>query len=800
MISQRSRGLDQALFLCQLLVVLLSFALAMGISFAFFTSTSILHLQHYPAYALMLMGGVTIEAFSHRERKASQNLLNVNFLAQHRTALRQTLFAAGTLLLYLVATKDEFISRTVLAIYLPILYLALIWANRVLPRIVARWVFGGGRRERTLLIGSAAKARELRQWLCHKAPLGLEAVGLLGDGNVGESVAGLPVLGSLSDLERVLEEHQVNDAILLGLPEDSAVHDRLVDVLEDHGVRIMILSNLEEILRHPVVHIEDDGLSFVTTRQEPLENPLNQLAKRILDLAVALPAVIFLIPPATVLVWLLQRWQSPGPVFFKQARAGFRNQQFEILKFRTMHVNNPDVTRQASQNDARIFPAGRWLRRFSIDELPQFLNVLRGDMSVVGPRPHLLAHNQQFAQQMKKYHIRALVKPGVAGLAQLRGFRGEIRTVDDIRARLESDISYLEDWQLSQDIVIIFQTALQILFLLCNSLLGKKEAVAVARRNGAGYKRGERLGGETVPGYAPHALLRNYRQILGIRFFTGSAAEAVALGMQGGLVVAPAASVLTGIAENPVQRAALVSSDLAITDSGLMVLLWRMITGERITRVSGLEFLKLLLQQPELHSPGAMFWVMPNETSMRRNLAWLNSQGFSLTEENCYIAPNYENEFDEIIDREQMEAIRAKRPSHIIMAIGGGVQERLGAELRRNLDYRPSIYCLGAAIGFLSGDQVNIPTWADQMRLGWLLRCISQPAKFLPRYWAARKLLGLMLEHQGRSPVVGAPVEAEGEEAPETLPGPPEPVVLAKRVSQSRAGEGAESAQKIMVR
>jgi UDP-N-acetyl-D-mannosaminuronic acid transferase (WecB/TagA/CpsF family) len=238
-------------------------------------------------------------------------------------------------------------------------------------------------------------------------------------------------------------------------------------------------------------------------------------------------------------------------------------------------------------------------------------------------------------------------------------------------------------------------------------------------------------------------------------------------------MVAPSAPVLIGIAENPVQRAAVASSDLAITDSGLMVLLWKMITGERITRVSGLEFLKLLLEQPELHRPGATFWVMPSAASMRRNLFWLKAQGFSITEEDCYIAPQYQNEFDEIVDRQQMEAILRKRPAHIVMAIGGGVQERLGAELRRNLDYRPSIYCLGAAIGFLSGDQAHIPMWADQLRLGWLIRCLSQPARFLPRYWASRKLLSLMLEHQGRSPVLGTPAEAQ--ETPVQRAQPPQP-------------------------
>ena len=754
MISERARGFNNTLFIFQALVVAFAFGSAMAVAFSFFTGASALHLEHYPAYVGILLFGLGLEVAGRSDRTIIENPLQRNFLDQHRMTVRQTVFTGGALLLYLAATKDAFISRTVLGIFLPVLYLGLFWSNRSLPRLIARRFFGGAYKERALLIGSPTKANEMRRWLCNKAALGFEAVGILSDDSDPECVAGMPRLGALADIDRVLAEYQITEAILLGLPENAAAHEKLVDVLDDRGVRILILSDLEERLRHPVVHIDDDGLSFVTTRQEPLENPLNRLAKRILDVTVALPTVVFILQPITVLVWLFQRWQSPGPVFFRQVRAGFQNRPFEIVKFRTMHVNNPDAARQATQDDPRIYPAGRWLRRLSIDELPQFWNVLKGDMSLVGPRPHLVVHNEIFAKQMGKYHVRALVKPGITGLAQLRGFRGEVRSADDIQSRVESDIAYLEGWRLTLDILIIFRTALQIVFLLANTLLLRKARPAPGQqRKEVGYTRGERLGGSTEAGYESQALRRNYRQILGIRFFTGSAAEAVALGMQGGLVVAPAAPALISLAENPVHRAAIASSDLAITDSGLMVLLWKLITGERITRVSGLEYLRLLLDQPQLRKPGATFWIMPNAASMERNLAWLRSQGFQVGEEDCYVAPNYGNEFDQIIDTAQLEIIRKKQPAHIIMAIGGGVQERLGAELRRNLSYRPSIYCLGAAIGFLSGDQVRIPMWADQCRLGWLFRCFSKPSRFFPRYWEARKLWGIMLEHQGRLPV-----------------------------------------------
>jgi lipopolysaccharide/colanic/teichoic acid biosynthesis glycosyltransferase len=148
---------------------------------------------------------------------------------------------------------------------------------------------------------------------------------------------------------------------------------------------------------------------------------------------------------------------------YSQTRAGFQNKPFVIFKFRTMHCYHGDITRQATVNDERIFPAARWLRKLSIDELPQFLNVWRGEMSVVGPRPHLIEHNNQFAEVMASYHIRSFVKPGITGLAQIRGFRGEAKSKADIAERAKSDIEYLETWRLALDLKIIARTALEVI-------------------------------------------------------------------------------------------------------------------------------------------------------------------------------------------------------------------------------------------------------------------------------------------------------------------------------------------------
>jgi lipopolysaccharide/colanic/teichoic acid biosynthesis glycosyltransferase len=173
--------------------------------------------------------------------------------------------------------------------------------------------------------------------------------------------------------------------------------------------------------------------------------------------------VIFILPPVALVVWIIQRFSSPGPLLLRQMRAGLQNNQFEILKFRTMHVHNPSVTRQATRDDERIYRGGRFLRRFSIDELPQFWNVLQGHMSLVGPRPHLIEHNAQFAKIIASFPIRMVVKPGITGLAQVRGFRGEARTSEAISQRLQSDIEYLENWRLTLDLIIIARTAVQML-------------------------------------------------------------------------------------------------------------------------------------------------------------------------------------------------------------------------------------------------------------------------------------------------------------------------------------------------
>ena len=270
----------------------------------------------------------------------------------------------------------------------------------------------------------------------------------------------LPVLGSVKQFDEICAREEIAQVILLEMG-DARIMRSLLAQCQKRGIRMLIVNDLAEQIRHPITCSVDEGINLITLHEEPLENPLNRILKRGLDLLMASCVVIFILPVLMVVVWLVQRCQSPGPLWHRQQRAGLQNRRFEILKFRTMHPAVANEAQQAIAGDARVFPAGRWLRRFSLDEMPQFLNVLRGEMSVVGPRPHLVEHNQQFAEIIAEYQIRTFIKPGITGLAQVRGFRGEARTPEDIVARLTSDLIYLENWTFALDLGIILRTCWQ---------------------------------------------------------------------------------------------------------------------------------------------------------------------------------------------------------------------------------------------------------------------------------------------------------------------------------------------------
>jgi exopolysaccharide biosynthesis polyprenyl glycosylphosphotransferase len=456
MVTQRTEGLYRLFLLCQIVMVALLFWIGVWVMVTFYSPGAELTWRRYTIYCGLLVFGMTVESLS---RDGSKNyFLQNELLRQHRLSLRQTFASIGTLVVYLIATKDAFISRVFFFNFVPWLYVALLFSHHYLPSFLARGIFTGVHKEKTLLVGRTKKAAVLRHWLRRKAEIGLYTVGLICDEPINQTEDGIPVLGNPGDIERVIRERGITQVILLEFPLFTEANRQIISVCDRLGVRLLIVSDLEEKLRHPVTHFEDDGFRFIGLREEPLENPLNRFFKRLIDLAIAIPVMLFVFPVLTVIVWLAQRLQSPGSLFHIQTRAGIQNRQFTIYKFRTMHSHNGDLARQTREGDERVYPLGHWFRKLSIDEVPQFWNVLRGDMSIVGPRPHLIAHNEQFSELMQNYHVRAFVKPGITGLAQVRGFRGEARNHSDIEHRVACDIEYLENWNLSLECGIILRT------------------------------------------------------------------------------------------------------------------------------------------------------------------------------------------------------------------------------------------------------------------------------------------------------------------------------------------------------
>ena len=226
--------------------------------------------------------------------------------------------------------------------------------------------------------------------------------------------------------------------------------------------------------------------------------------------------------------------------------------------------------------------------------------------------------------------------------------------------------------------------------------------------------------------------------------------HAIEIMRNGGLLVVPAAPALKDLDRNLDYRESLLNADLALADSAFMVLIWNRMQSTPIKRLSGLEYLRELLLEPEIREPGNTLWIMASPLSAKRNLDWLAGQGISVPEDYIYMAPMYGQ--GHISDPALLDRLNRLRPRHVIVTIGGGTQERLGLYLKRNLTYRPAIHCIGAAIAFLSGDQVHIPVWADRLYLGWLFRSFAEPQRYIPRYWSARKLLTLMVRNRDRLP------------------------------------------------
>lgn len=307
-----------------------------------------------------------------------------------------------------------------------------------------------------VIIGYTAEAIRLKEVFDTRKDYGYRFLGFFSDKKQNPEVK-----GKIEDLMRFVIDNKV-DEIYCSLNEISNEKlKELVEFADDNKKAIKFIPDTKEIFSKNLKIDYYELFPVLSLQKTQLHNPVIKGIKRAFDITFSLMVIIFLLSWLIPLLALLIKLESKGPVFFMQGRPGLDEEEFFCYKFRSMQVNGT-TEREASKNDPRVTRMGRFMRKTSMDELPQFFNVLLGDMSVVGPRPHLWSQNKAYASKIKKYMVRHYVKPGITGLAQVKGFRGEIETEEDMINRIKLDVFYIENWSIMMDIKIIFQTVFNI--------------------------------------------------------------------------------------------------------------------------------------------------------------------------------------------------------------------------------------------------------------------------------------------------------------------------------------------------
>lgn len=307
-----------------------------------------------------------------------------------------------------------------------------------------------------VIIGYTPEAIRLKEVFITRKDYGYRFLGFFSDKKQNPEIK-----GKLENLTSYVIENNV-DEIYCSLNEISNEKlKELVEFADDHKKAIKFIPDTKEIYSKNLKIDYYELFPVLSLQKTQLHNPYIKGVKRVFDICFSLLVILFLLSWLIPLLAILIKLESKGPVFFKQGRPGIDEKEFFCYKFRSMQVNG-NTEKEASKNDPRVTKLGRFMRKTSIDELPQFFNVLLGDMSVVGPRPHLWSQNKAYASRIKKYMVRHYVKPGITGLAQVKGFRGEIETEEDMINRIKLDVFYIENWSLIMDLKIIFQTVFNI--------------------------------------------------------------------------------------------------------------------------------------------------------------------------------------------------------------------------------------------------------------------------------------------------------------------------------------------------
>ncbi len=360
---------------------------------------------------------------------------------------------------YVTKSSSTF-SRGLLLTWAGLVPLALYVVHGCMQRLLSSHYRSGRNTRKAVVVGISQLGRHLAEQIRTTQHLGLEFCGFFDDKfpHVPEGgFVGKVLLGRTDQIAKYVSANQI-DIVLISAPINDSSLDRVIRDLQDttacvYFVPNILMFNLMQARTHQI-----NGIPLIAIWENPFYDIQSDL-KRLVDIAVAGTALLIFFPLMSAIA-IAVKLSSPGPIIFKQRRYGLNGQEILVYKFRSMRVTeNGSTVQQATRDDPRVTKVGAFLRRSSLDELPQFINVLQGRMSVVGPRPHAVAHNETYRKLIRGYMLRHKVKPGITGWAQIHGHRGETDTLDKMQRRVEYDLEYFRNWSLALDLQIIFRTA-----------------------------------------------------------------------------------------------------------------------------------------------------------------------------------------------------------------------------------------------------------------------------------------------------------------------------------------------------
>ena len=409
---------------------------------------------NFTHFGLFLFVAWTVVAFFTRFYEVFRYTTPVEIISK---IVKQAVFYGLLIIAFFPFYKKAIFSGKAISLYILVLFLVIILFKTLLFYYLKKYRLTTGNNFRNVIIlGFSEESLNLKNIFHSRDDYGYRFKGFFSD-----KIKNKEIIGKIIEVPSYCLENKI-DEIYCSLNEISNDQMKeLVEFSDENKIEIKFIPDSTAIFSKNFRTNYYDLFPVLTLQKTPLHHPTIQIIKRLFDIFFSLFIVIGVLSWLAPILAILIKLESQGPVFFKQSRPGINEEEFSCYKFRSMKLNGLTET-EASKNDPRVTKIGRFIRKTSIDEIPQFLNVLKGEMSVVGPRPHLWSQNVAYGNKIKKYMVRHYVKPGITGLAQVKGFRGEIETDDDMINRIKFDVFYIENWSFIMDIKIIIQTVINI--------------------------------------------------------------------------------------------------------------------------------------------------------------------------------------------------------------------------------------------------------------------------------------------------------------------------------------------------